>query len=70
MIQGISRPRASIFLVPCLLLIVFQDPGATAERLRRGVELLEARAQVLEFEIQILENTGLSFPTEHLKEAL
>ena len=35
-----------------------------------GVELLEARAQVLEFEIQILENTGLSFPTEHLKEAL
>ena len=35
-----------------------------------GVELLEARAQVLELEIHILENTGLSFPTEHLKEAL
>ncbi len=44
MIQGVRRPRVSIFLAPWLLLIVFQDPGATAERLRRGVELLEARA--------------------------
>ncbi|MCH2280000.1 MAG: tetratricopeptide repeat protein, partial [Vicinamibacterales bacterium] len=44
MIQGVRRPRVSIFLAPWLLLIVFQDPGVTAEHLRRGVELLEARA--------------------------
>ena len=44
MIQGVQRPRVSIFLAPWLLLIVFQDPGVTAEHLRRGVELLEARA--------------------------
>lgn len=33
-----------------------------------GVDLLEARAKVLELEIQIAENTGLSFPTKPLEE--
>lgn len=37
------RWKVSISLVPWLLLIGFQDPGASAERLRRGVQLLEAR---------------------------
>lgn len=33
-----------------------------------GVDLLEARARVLELEIQIVENTGLHFPTKPLEE--
>ena len=55
MIEG-RRRNVSIFLVPWLLLIGFQDPGASAERLRHGVQLLEARevaAAVLELEAAV-----------------